>query len=229
MCFELLQRYVANSMVRSLLALCALLGCVLAGSPVQAESGSLTAPAVGIAVVPASMIVREDEVFTLELWVYPHGQEVDVVDADMSFNPTQLEVLSVTGDPAALPIELHSAFSNVAGTVTHSRGILIGTAPSTDFRLCSIELRAKATVEGTTLAFTDLTGAFCGGEPVETETTDATLTITLPVGGVARLPDPGRLATRLLVKLAGLSGVMLGAAVTVRKLHGAGKTEDRRL
>lgn len=220
--FGLLQRRGFWAAV-SLLALCLVVSGVLVGSPVQAEPMSLLAATVDIAVVPSSVSVYVGQIFTLEIWVYPNGQPVDVVDADMTFDPSYLEVLSITGDPSELPIELYSAFDNAVGTLTHSRGILEGTPPSTTFRLCSIGLRAKAPIEGAMVAFTDLTSAFSGGDPVETETTEATLIITIPVGGVARLPDPGRIAALWMVRLAVLTSLILGAVVTLRKVHSTEK------
>ncbi len=185
---------------------------------------SLRAAVVGIAVVPSSVSVYVNNTFTLEIWVYPNGQQIDAVDADLTFDPIYLEVLSITGDPSALPIELYSAFNNTNGTLTHSRGILEGTSPSSTLRLCSIRLKAKVASDEIALAFTDLTGAYSGGQPVETETTDATMVIApipapVPVGGVARLPDPSRIAAPWMVRLAVLAGLILGAAVVFRKGH----------
>ena len=92
--------------------------------------------------------------------------------------PTYLEVLSITGDPSGLNIELDSAFDNLAGTLTHSRGILVGTPPSSIFRLCSIEFKAKAVTPGTTLAFTALTDAVFEGKSVLGTQLDGLVTVT---------------------------------------------------
>jgi hypothetical protein len=197
----------------SLLAVCLAVSGVLAGSPGQAESTSLRAAMVDIAVVPSSVSVYVNEIFTLEIWVYPNGQPVDVVDADVTFDPTCLEVLSITGDPSALPDELYSAFDNAVGSLTHSQGILVGAPPSSTFRLCSIELRARATTYGMTLAFTDLTGSYFEGDPVLRDTIGSTVIIPIPVGGEAGLPDPGRILTRSVVRRAAIAGLMLGAVV----------------
>jgi hypothetical protein len=124
----------------------------LGASPAQAELLSLQTASVDIAVVPSSRTVQVNETFTLDIYVYPNGQQVDAVDADLTFDPTYLEVLSVTGDSSGLDIELYNAFNNSAGTLTHSRGKLTGTPPSSTFRLCSISLKAKAATGGTTLA-----------------------------------------------------------------------------
>jgi hypothetical protein len=201
------------ALAASLLAACLAVSGMLAGSPVQAESTSLQAATVDIAVIPSSVSVYVNEIFTLEIWVYPNGQPVDVVDADIIFDPTCLEVLSITGDPSALPDELYSVFDNAVGSLTHSRGILVGAPPSSTFRLCSIELRAKASTYGMTLTFTDLTGSYFEGDPVLRDTIGSTVIIPIPVGGEARLPDPGRILARSVVRRAAIAGLMLGAVV----------------
>ena len=223
--FRLLQRRGSWPVLSALLGLCLVVSGVLAGSPARAEPMSLLGAAVDIGVVPSSVTVQTGDTFTLEIWVYPHGQEVDVVDADMTFDPDKLEVLSITGDPSALPIELYSAFDNVNGTLTHSRGILVDTPPSTDFRLCSIEFKAKAATDETPLAFTDLTSAFSGGEAVETETTEPIVVIVtpppppIPVGGVAYLADLGQILAPGMAMLAVIAGLILGAVVVFRNTH----------
>jgi hypothetical protein len=217
--FRLWQHRGFWAVVSCLLALGFAVSGALRASPVQAEPTSLRAATVDIAVVPSSVSVYVGLVFTLEIWVYPHGEQVDAVDADMTFDPAYLEVLSITGDPSALPDELFNAFDNGAGTLTHSRGILVGTPPSTDFRLCSIRLRAKATTEGTMLAFTDLAGAYFEGDPVLDDTIDGTVALPIPVGGVARRPDPGRVLAAWTPKLMAVAGLILGVAVVFRKAH----------
>ena len=167
------------AVVSSWLALCLVVSGVLADSPVQAEPISPQAAVVDIAVVPSSKTVQMGDTFTLDIYVYPNGQQVDAVDADMTFNPTYLEVLSITGDTSGFPIELYSAFDNSAGTLTHSRGAgFAQTPPSTTFRLCSIEFKAKAVTPGTTLAFTALTDAVFEGKSVLGTQLDGLVTVT---------------------------------------------------
>jgi hypothetical protein len=161
---QLLRRRGSWAVVSCLLTLCLFAHGVGAGFPLQVKPASLRVARVDITVIPSSLTVDVQDTFTVEIWVCPNGQQVDAVDADLTFDPTYLEVLSVSGDPSALPDELYSAFDNAVGTLTHSRGILVGTLPSTDFRLCSIELRARAVTDGTMLAFTGLTDAYFQGQ-----------------------------------------------------------------
>jgi hypothetical protein len=220
--FRRLQRRGFWAIASCLLTMGLVVSGALRASPIQAGPVSLLATKVDIAVVPSPVTVVAGDIFTLEVWVYPHGQQVDVVDADMTFDPDKLEVLSITGDPSALTEELYSAFDNGAGTLTHSRGILVGTPPSTDFRLCAIEFSAKAATEQTPLTFTGLTNVFYGGNPVETAATDPTVVIEpAAVGGVGYLFNPGQVLAPWMMGLTVIAGLILGAVAVFRKVHRA--------
>jgi hypothetical protein len=162
----------------SLLTVCLVVSGVLAGCRVQAESTSLQAATVDVAVVPISKTVPVKDTFVWEIYVHPNGQPVDTVDADMTFDPTYLEVQSITGDSSSLDTELYSDFGNSDGTLTHGRGAsFTQTPPTSTFRLCSIEFRAKAATDGTTLAFTSATDAYFEGLSVFRNTTNGTVII----------------------------------------------------
>jgi hypothetical protein len=217
--FDLFQRHGLWAMVSSLLALCLAIG-MLTAPPVQAEPTLLQPFVVDIGLDPCPKTVEAGKAFTLDIYVYPNGQQVDAVDADLTFDPTYLEVLYIVGDPSALPDELYSAFDNTAGTVTHSRGILTGTPPSTTFRLCSIRFKSRADTPGTTVAFTGLTGAYFQGASVLRDTADCEVIAVVPVGGVAYLPSRAQILAPWLGKLGMVAGLILGAVVVFRKVHG---------
>ena len=214
--FRLWQRRGFWAAVSSLVALCLVVSAV----PSLAQS-----VVVDIAVVPASKTVQVNDTFTLEIWVYPNGQQVDSVDADMTFHPAYLEVVDIIGDPSGLEFENYSNWNNTNGTLTHSRGAsFTQTPPSTTFRLCSIEFRAKAaTRDSTTLAFTVDTDATepSIGQSVLRNTTDGTVVITpVPVGGVGYLADPGRILAPW-VGLIAMTGLILVAAIRAFSKKGA--------
>lgn len=211
--FRLWQRRGFWAVVSSLVALCLAVSAV--------PSALAQAKVVDIAVVPAAKTVQVSDTFTLEIWVYPNGQQVDSVDADMTFDPTYLEVLSITGDPSGLDVELPGGFDNTNGTLTHSRGKWAPPFPSTTFRLCSIEFRAKAVTAGTPLAFTANTDATepSVGLSVLRNTTDGMVIIPIPVGGVAYLADPAQILAPWVGRLSVIAGLILGAAVVFRKAH----------
>ena len=168
--FRLWQRRGFWAAVSSLVALCLVVSAV----PSLAQS-----VVVDIAVVPASKTVYVNDTFTLEIWVYPNGQQVDSVDADLTFHPAYLEVVDIIGDPSGLEFENYSNWNNTNGTLTHSRGAgFAQTPPSTTFRLCSIEFKAKAVTPGTMLAFTTRTDAAFEGKSVLGTQLDGLVTVT---------------------------------------------------
>ncbi len=180
---RLLQRRSSQAVAFCFLALCLVGSSVLAGSPVQAEPVSLKAAVVDIVVdivvVPSSKTVEVNDTFTLDIYVYPNGQPVDAVDAALTFDPTYLEVLSVTGSSSGLNNEMYSKFDNTKGTLTHSR-YTFGPFPDSTFRLCSISLKARAATAGTILAFTGATDATFTGLSVLHSTIGGTVIITSP-------------------------------------------------
>jgi hypothetical protein len=227
MWFRLLQHRGFRAAISCSLALGLVVSGALGACPTQAGPMSLLAAGASIAVVPSSVTVYAGDVFTLEIWVYPHGQQVDAVDVDMTFDPAYLEVLSITGDPLSLAIELSGDFDNTSGTLRHHRGAdFFDTPPSTDFRLCLVEFEARAVTDGTLLAFTELTSAYSGGQPVETETTDTTvIEEPLPVGGVGYLLDPGQVVAMWKMELVAIAGLILGAVVILRRGHRGARSD----
>ena len=211
---QLLQRRGVRAVVSSLLAVCLVVSAVSSvvgniGSRVLASGPQQV---VDIAVVPSSKTVQVNGTFTLDIYVYPNGQQVDSVDAVMTFDNTYLEVQSITGDPSALDLEMKSEFDNAAGTLHHGRATF-GPFPNTTFRLCFISFKAKAPTAGTTLAFTNRTDATepTLGLSVLRDKMDGTVIILRPVGGVTYPDDPGRILAPW-VGLIVLAGLTLGAA-----------------
>lgn len=215
--FQLPRRGV-RAVAASLLAVCLVVNAVSFAGVGNIGSRALAngpQSVVDIAVVPSSKTVWENAVFTLDIYVYPHGQEVDTVDALMTFDPDHLEVQSITGDPSGLDVEMKNEFDNEAGTLEHGRATWSSPYPDNDFRLCSIELRAKDPTPGTMLAFTDRTDATepTLGASVLRDTTDGTVKIqetVRPVGGVTYPEGPGW-ALAPWVGLIALAGLILGA------------------
>ena len=71
----------------------------------------------------------------------------------MNFDPACLEVVSITAG-TALPSELQSTFSNTAGTIDYAAGAQLGgAAPTVDFVLATLNLKAKAVTDATLLTF----------------------------------------------------------------------------
>ncbi len=109
---------------------------------------------------PASAVVDTD--FTVEVWCRVEaGEEVTGVvgvDIHMSFDPTYLEVNSLTPGPALNAI-LANSVNNTAGTIYYAAGRLESPPNPVmgEFLLFTLNLHAKAATESTPLAFTAAT------------------------------------------------------------------------
>ena len=103
---------------------------------------------------PVSSIVEFDEVFSVTIRVDINGDPVSVAELHLDFDPSVLEVVSLT--PAAVgtgqPLELvivPPAFNNTAGTIDYGAFRLFPPFPTASFDLLTITFRAIATTSGT--------------------------------------------------------------------------------
>jgi hypothetical protein len=160
---------------------------------------------VNMLVSPATPSVQLNQTFTVDVVVDFGSGTINIAEAYLNFNPTYLEVVSVSVPPATvtqLPNVTVDAFNNTAGTVDHGRFTLSAmNHPNADFVLFSILFRAIAVPPpGPTSGTTDITfnttgvritNASEGGGPnVVNQTTGATVTITnvlctAPTGQIA--------------------------------------------
>ena len=92
--------------------------------------------------------------FDLAIWArVPANQTWDTADAHLNFSPTYMTVNSIT--QGALPIELGSAFDNVAGTIDYTGGKLGGTV-SGDQLICTIHCTSGTTSGVSTIDFVNI-------------------------------------------------------------------------
>lgn len=104
-----------------------------------------------LAVAPSELTVRPGEPFTVEVQVRT-TQPVDRADAYLNFDPTVLQVVSVTpGD--ALPEILQNAVDNVRGHVDLSAARSDPPFPEQDFTLATIVLTAMPASSDSPLPF----------------------------------------------------------------------------
>jgi len=138
-----------------------------------------------ISVVPGSSTVRLGQIFTVTIQVQAGTQQVDVVDADMTFPAGALVVVDAGGEPTnrvipgpALALELYNQVDNAAGTLTYSAGAAFGsTPPSGTFTLAMIRFRAQQMVTNGPLHFTEITGAYFEGGNVLDARVDGMVTV----------------------------------------------------
>jgi len=152
-------------------------GDIVLGSSRAGCAGLSVGDGVTVSVEPRSSSVRLFEIFTVTLQVDAGLQPVDTVDASVTFDPSLLQVRSITGISVPLETELASAFNNTVGTLVHSRGTFAGSAPTGTFSLCSVTLEAKDVSSEAPLTFTELTDAYLLGRSVLGAYGDGTVSI----------------------------------------------------
>lgn len=131
---------------------------------------------------PPITTVDEDDTFTVTVEVQANAQQIDLAEVYLSFDPTVLEVQSVTPlSTTVLPSVLVAAdFDNTAGSVQYGAGNF-STFPSGSFDHLQIEFKAIGG-PSTTIDFFDPAGvpstnATFGGVNVLTGTLGATINV----------------------------------------------------
>jgi hypothetical protein len=134
---------------------------------------------------PATTNVIVDQTFTIEVRVdldQSTNTQVDVAEAYLNFDPTYLEVVSISGGNSFNLVTVNN-FSNTAGTADYAAGTN-GAPITTDFTLYTVTFRAKALppVGTTSITFnTDLprqTNAIRSGVALPGTRTGATINVT---------------------------------------------------
>jgi hypothetical protein len=121
------------------------------------------------------------QTFTLDIKTNVDGEQpVSGVQAFVDFDPTYLEVLSVTPG-ASLPTVLQNTYDNTAGTIDYSAGKLGAPFPTGEFTVATIEFEALAETSGTAVTFSftgpRTTAVDLGGSPIPGIHGDATVEI----------------------------------------------------
>ena len=138
-----------------------------------------------ISVVPSSSTVRLGDIFTVTIQVEAGAQQVDTVDANMTFPAGALVVVDAQGEPTnrvipgpTLGIELYNRVDNAAGILTYSAGVGFGsTPPSGTFTLATIRFRAQGVLINGPLHFTEVTDAYFEGRSVLDIRSDGVVTV----------------------------------------------------
>ncbi|MFQ5342788.1 MAG: cohesin domain-containing protein, partial [Anaerolineae bacterium] len=107
-----------------------------------------------LAVVPVTTTVGVGETFSITLETRAGTQLVDGASAYLNFDPTVLQVVTVTAG-SALPVVLQNDVDNGAGQVNFVAGVEISNPnyPSGTFTLATVTFRATAGSAGTPLVF----------------------------------------------------------------------------
>lgn len=162
--------------------LTALLLCVLL-LPAVAQAAT-------ISLTPASGEYQSGQTFTAQFRVDPTGDDVNAVEANLSFDSDVLEVVNVSKDGSAFSLwTTEPEFSNSAGTITFGGG-----SPS-PFSAPSTVLTAtfRTTSEGSgTVSFDDVSILISDGQGTDafSGATDGTYTVTAAASNPEPEPQP---------------------------------------
>jgi len=160
------------------LAIIAVLLALVVPMMPAAQGGMATLGTVNLFIYPSTKTVIVNELFSLDIRVSAGSQQVDGVDAFLSFNPAHLSVDHIVPG-TTLPTILANTYDNTAGTITYSAGkTLGGTSPSGTFTLATIYFRAKTVpVNNTPITFRPGTDVAFGGVSVLGVLTNGAVTI----------------------------------------------------
>jgi hypothetical protein len=105
-----------------------------------------------LSVEPAEPNVVIGQEFDVNILVKAETQKVDGASAYLNFDPTYLEVVSMTTG-GRLDLTFEESFDNGTGHINFAAGKLTIPFPDGDFKLVTIRLKAKAETAGTALEF----------------------------------------------------------------------------
>jgi hypothetical protein len=144
-----------------------------------------------LVVLPGQQTVIVGQTFDVTLQVQTGTQPVDGASAYINFDPTVLQVVSITPG-GTLPIVLENTFNNSLGTLDYSTGTL-SSPPSGTVNLATVSFTSIAPSSGTALSFNTTlprhSDATFGGASILTGTTGATVVVTsnADLAGTVRL------------------------------------------
>jgi hypothetical protein len=161
---------------------------------------------VDLVLLPPIQTAEMYDVFDITIEAQCNGQDVDGISAYLDFDPTYLEVKSVTPG-AALPTVLENNYNNTAGTINYSAGKLGKPYPSGTFTVATVTFKKVAEVANTSIDFhtelpretwagyggtpklRDLTGAIVIFDNMEPTINNIVITNPSPLGSITVLAD----------------------------------------
>jgi uncharacterized repeat protein (TIGR01451 family) len=167
-----------------------------------------------IAIEPAMSKVMVGYTFTITIQLSTGNQLIDGAQASINFDPSVLQVISITGNPSMLPLELMNDYDNVTGTLDYAAGTL-SNFPSGTFSLAEIVFEAVVETSETFMTFNYIaprqTDVTYGGGSVLTDDVEGAVSIS--AGHDIYLPlilkgDPGLASTELKTIQKGSLGVI---------------------
>lgn len=133
---------------------------VSTNATVYADAGAwwsfTTVPAASVSlnIHPSIQSVTSGQNFNVSIEVRAGAQPVDAAAAYVNFNPTYLQVVSVSAG-SSFPMLLQNTFDNTTGQVNFSAGAL-SNFPTNTFTLATVTFKALAQTSNTPITFADV-------------------------------------------------------------------------
>jgi hypothetical protein len=115
---------------------------------------------VEVAVEPAFKSVQPDQIFTLNVVIRAGNQPIDGAQAYLDFDPTDLLVVDLAGNPTnqiiagtALDLLIQNTVDNGAGQINFAAGKIGGPFPTGTFTLATIRFKALGESAGSWVTF----------------------------------------------------------------------------
>jgi hypothetical protein len=160
---------------------------VMVGVPTP--TATATPNVVNVYIDPSLYAATLGESFDLDVMVAAGAQQLDGVDVTVNYNPSYIQVQSITPG-AALSSVNTSTWDNGAGSlIFESVRDIADPAPSGTFLLCTVRFQALANTAGTPVTFNpSLIEAVYLGSPVATSVTDGSVTVGVATATPTRTP-----------------------------------------
>jgi hypothetical protein len=171
--FEMRKQFLRRTLFLSIGLLLVLLfpNSSLANSPHAPNS------LVNLVLLPATQKVALNTAFDVTIQVQAGTQDVNSVGVHLDFNPTYLQVQSITTG-ATLPFVPTNTFDNLYGTLEYEAGLLGGSTTGT-FTLATVSFKLVAATSGTNITFgslNDFTEVYYTGQRYLGTATGASIT-----------------------------------------------------
>jgi hypothetical protein len=141
----------------------------------------------GVMLSPATATVEVLSDFTLDILV-DCGTHAEVAEARVTFDPTYMQVVTVTTDASVFPTVAYNVFDNVSGSVIYDAGSLTchsqGSCPAGVIRMATITFRAIARSFPSKYVGINGEVLWSGSVIFDGQGSGSTITITSPVSPV---------------------------------------------
>ncbi len=142
---------IRNVLIQTLFSLITIMVFTILPSTSVAIAGDVGI-VIDLVLLPATQTVEVDDVFSINIEAQCNGQDVTGISAFLDFDPTYLQVQSVTPG-VTLDLVIQNTYDNTAGTIDYSAGTLTTPYPSDTFTIATVTFKKIDEVNSTLINF----------------------------------------------------------------------------